>query len=51
MKKHVGVLFGVSLLALYAIQEQARTEAASAVLLGSVLLTAAAAIRHRAPKL
>jgi hypothetical protein len=50
MKKHVGVLFGVSLLA-YAIQEQARMEAASAVLLGSVLLMVAATIRNRAPKM
>jgi hypothetical protein len=50
MKRQVGVLFGVSLLAVYAIQEQASMEAASAVLLGSLLLTIATTLRHRARK-
>jgi hypothetical protein len=51
MKKHVSVLFAVSLLELYAVQQQARMEPASAVLLGSLLLTIAATIRHRAPRI
>lgn len=51
MKKQVSVLFGVSLLALYAIQEQTRMEPASAVLLGSLLLTIATTIRHNVPKI
>jgi hypothetical protein len=50
MKKQVSVLFGVSLLALYALQQQARMEPASAVLWGSLLLTIATTIRHREPR-
>jgi hypothetical protein len=50
MKKQVGVLCGASLLALYAIKGQARMEAATAVLLGSLLLAIAMTIRNRAPK-
>jgi len=50
MKKQVGILSGVGLLALYAIQAQARLEAAGAVLLGSVLLAVASTIRHKARK-
>jgi hypothetical protein len=50
MKKQVGILSGVSLLALYGIQAQTSVEPASAVLLGSVLLAAAITIRRKARK-
>jgi hypothetical protein len=50
MKKQVGVVCGASLLALYAIEGQASKEAATAVLLGSLLLAIASTIRHRAPR-
>jgi hypothetical protein len=50
MKKHLGVLCGMSLLALCSIEAQAKIEPASAVLLGSVLLAVAATIRHKARK-
>jgi hypothetical protein len=50
MKKQVCVLCAASLLALYAIGGQVRMEAATAVLLGSVLLAIATSIRNRAPK-
>jgi hypothetical protein len=50
MKKQVGLLCGASLLALYAIEGQGSLEAATAVLLGSLLLAIATTIRHRAPK-
>jgi hypothetical protein len=50
MKKQVGMVCGATLLALYAIEGQARMEAATAVLLGSLLLAIAMTIRNRAPK-
>jgi hypothetical protein len=50
MKKQVGVLCGASLFALSAIEGQARMEAATAVLLGSVLLAIAVTIRNREPR-
>ncbi len=50
MKKQAGILFGMSLLALYGIHAPASVEPASAVLLGSVLLAAAITIRRKARK-
>jgi hypothetical protein len=50
MKKQVGILSVVALLALYGIQAQARFEPAGAVLLGSVLLAVASTIRHKTRK-
>jgi hypothetical protein len=47
MKKQVGFLSAVGLLAIYEMQTPARLEAANAVLFGSVLLAVAATIRHK----
>ncbi len=50
MKKQVGILSTVSLLALYGFHAPASVEPSSAVLLGSVLLAAAITIRRKTRK-